>query len=102
MSTHKFVKAQLTGRITSMAEGTSPKSLSEVLLSLAVKGLCCTVEARVKEEKGSATFCSMYCRTSLKAASAGNWDMVEDPSGRRNFNLDTLLKKSCGFILFVS
>lgn len=95
-----FLKTpQLTGRMASMAEGTRPRSLSEVLLSSGVKGLCCTVEASVKVEKGSAIFCSMYCRTSLRGASAGNWDMVEDPSGRRNFNLDILLRGKVVWVL---
>ncbi|MPC18232.1 hypothetical protein E2C01_011110 [Portunus trituberculatus] len=63
----------------------------------ACDGLCCTVEASVKVEKGRDTFCSIYCRTSLRGASAGNWDMLEDPSGRRNFSLDILLEdKGCG------
>ena len=78
--------------MASMAEGTRPNSLSEVVWSSGVKALLCTVEAKMKLGKGSVMFCSTYCCTSLRGASAGNWDMVEDPSGRRNFNLDILLK----------
>lgn len=46
----------------------------------------------------------MYWRTSLRGASAGNWDMEEEPSGRRNFSLDILLLSNehdlscCSFI----